>query len=312
MGNRTPERKDPLPHSTTTQRPKRPPAHRSSAQPQRAAHTQQTARGGSSAAASRQGKRRRTLIGLLILLLSAALLGLIAWLVVRAQSAALAPKPEAAQVQPAPPAAAAENTTPAITIPAAVGEWDVAGIPPLYNKDNPIADDARAALTLVDAGGGQQLETTAAAAFLAMQQAAAADGVTLTPISGFRTFERQQSNYNSSVQSHMAAGATEEEATRLTGQYYALPGTSEHEMGLAMDIGVVNDSFADTPAYAWLQEHCVEYGFIYRYPQGYEETTGINWEPWHYRFIGQNHAREYTSLGMATLEDYVARLQTAT
>ncbi len=202
------------------------------------------------------------------------------------------------------------SSTPAIVIPPVTGEFDVAGIPPLYNRFNPIPEEATASLVLAPAGS-LQMETTAAAAFNEMQAAAAADGITLYPVSGYRTNGEQSTNYNNSIQRYLSAGHSQEEATRLTEQYYAIPGTSEHEAGLAIDIGQIDDSFAQTDAYAWLQENCTQYGFIYRYEADTVDITHINWEPWHYRFIGVNHALEYERLGMHTLEEYVAYLESA-
>ncbi len=202
------------------------------------------------------------------------------------------------------------SSAPAIVIPPATGDFDVEGIPPLYNRFNFIPADVTASLTLAPAGS-LQMETTAAAAFNNMQAAAAEDGITLYPVSGYRTNAQQSTNYNNSIQRYLSSGYSQEEAVRLTEQYYAIPGTSEHEAGLAMDIGQIDDSFANTDAYAWLVENCTQYGFIYRYRQDTTEITHINWEPWHYRFIGINHALEYDRLGMSTLEEYVAYLERA-
>ncbi len=199
-------------------------------------------------------------------------------------------------------------SVPAVIIPPVTGEMDVEGIPPLYNRFNAIPQEALDALVLAPAGH-LQMEEQAAAAFNAMYEAAAADGITLTPVSGYRNNNTQTTNYNNSIQRYLSSGYSEEEAIRLTEQYYAIPGTSEHEAGLAMDIGHIDDSFANTPAYNWLQENCTQYGFIYRYPQDAVDVTHINWEPWHYRFIGANHALEYERLGMNSLEEYVLYLE---
>lgn len=186
--------------------------------------------------------------------------------------------------------------------PAATGPYDVEGLPPLYNYQNPIPEGT--APDLVDVGYGQQMDRAAAAAFLAMQEAAAAEGIELTPVSGFRSHETQTNNYNASIQRYLAQGIDEAEATRLTERYYAIPGTSEHEAGLAMDINLVEDSFADTPAFAWLQQHANEYGFLFRYRAEAEEITHIAYEPWHYRYVGANHAAEIEKRGI-TLEEYM-------
>lgn len=84
------------------------------------------------------------------------------------------------------------------------------------------------------------------------------------------------------------------------------PGCSEHETGLAFDVTVRRDSggFEDTPHCQWLLAHCHEYGFIQRYPEGKESITGISYEPWHYRYVGERAARSIHLSGK-TLEEYL-------
>ncbi len=88
-----------------------------------------------------------------------------------------------------------------------------------------------------------------------------------------------------------------------------MPGASEHQAGLSVDIvtlrhQVLNDAFADTKAGKWLAEHAHEYGFILRYPKDKEEITGINYEPWHFRYVGKEAAEQIYELGCC-LEEYV-------
>lgn len=90
----------------------------------------------------------------------------------------------------------------------------------------------------------------------------------------------------------------------------AVPGTSEHECGLCADIvdasyQVLDDGQAETPAQKWLMEHCQDYGFILRYPKEKTGITGISWEPWHYRYVGKEHAKVIMKNGL-TLEEYVS------
>lgn len=193
--------------------------------------------------------------------------------------------------------------------------YDEPELPPLFNHigNNPIPSDY--VLDLVDVGGGQTMQRRSAEAYMAMASAAAADGVTFTAISGYRTNQRQTNNYNNSVNNYMAQGMSREDAERATLRYYAYPGTSEHEAGLAMDIGDasvpganIQDSFGETPAFEWLQEHAVEYGFIFRYKLEYEPITGIAYEPWHYRYVGANHAEEIVKQGV-TLEEYLENIE---
>ena len=82
------------------------------------------------------------------------------------------------------------------------------------------------------------------------------------------------------------------------------PGCSEHETGLAFDVTARSDGdFEATPQFAWLREHCWDYGFILRYPQGKEQITGIPYEPWHYRYVGEEAAKLIRDRGW-TLEEY--------
>lgn len=96
-------------------------------------------------------------------------------------------------------------------------------------------------------------------------------------------------------------GETDEEARRLTDEVVAKPGTSEHHTGLAVDIAGGWEMFD------WLEEHCAEYGFILRFPEGKEDITGITYEPWHFRYVGVEMARELQALDMC-LEEYVVYL----
>ena len=90
---------------------------------------------------------------------------------------------------------------------------------------------------------------------------------------------------------------------RLEEAYVAIPGTSEHELGLAVDI---NEAGGADPwgLYNWLAAHAHEYGFILRYPQGKESITGIDYEPWHFRYVGKEAAAEIYSR-QVTLEEYL-------
>ncbi len=100
-----------------------------------------------------------------------------------------------------------------------------------------------------------------------------------------------------------------EEAYALASQVVAIPGTSEHELGLALDIVDANfihlsTAQENTQTQKWLMEHCWEYGFILRFPNGTTEYTGIIYEPWHYRYVGTELAQELRELNMC-LEEYL-------
>jgi LAS superfamily LD-carboxypeptidase LdcB len=131
-------------------------------------------------------------------------------------------------------------------------------------------------------------------------------------VSAYRTHEFQTKNYRNQVEKWLKKGYSQEEAERLAAQAVAVPGTSEHQLGLSVDIVDVNFPYlesgqADMPAQKWLMEHCWEYGFVLRYPKGKTDVTGIIYEPWHYRYVGKELAKELTELGL-TLEEYLEAL----
>ena len=117
----------------------------------------------------------------------------------------------------------------------------------------------------------------------------------------------------------MQQGMTREEAEEKTREYYTEPGHSEHHSGLALDIlteeyqrdvYTLDDRFAQTDGYAWLVEHCTDYGFILRYPEDKTQITQINYEPWHYRYVGKEHAAYMKEHGLC-LEEYINLLREA-
>ena len=148
--------------------------------------------------------------------------------------------------------------------------------------------------------GTGALRPEAARAFRSMADAAQMDGMTLKSVSSYRSYERQETLY---------ANYQKRYQQTETDTFSARPGHSEHQTGLALDINTASSRahFETTPAFAWLKEHCAEYGFILRYDQGKEEITGYRFEPWHYRYVGQEAAQACMSRGMA-YEEYVARL----
>ena len=127
--------------------------------------------------------------------------------------------------------------------------------------------------------------------------------------SGYRTMDDQIRIYNREIEDRMAQGLSREEAEKSAATAVAVPGTSEHQLGLAVDIVDTGswslDEFqADLPAQKWLIANSWEYGFILRYPEGKTDVTGIIYEPWHYRYVGRELAKELHDLGL-TLEEYL-------
>jgi D-alanyl-D-alanine carboxypeptidase len=134
-------------------------------------------------------------------------------------------------------------------------------------------------------------------------------------VSAYRSHEQQTRNYNNRVQQYVGQGYSLEEARQQTGMVIAVPGTSEHELGLAVDIidtrlWALEREQADLPAQQWLMENSWKYGFILRYPNNKTDITGIIYEPWHYRYVGRELAAELHELGL-TLEEYILSLTDA-
>ncbi len=138
-----------------------------------------------------------------------------------------------------------------------------------------------------------------------MYKAAKEDGITLTPYSGYRSYARQERNYKNLTEDYMSRyGISREEAAEKAATVILPPGTSEHNLGLAMDICNTLDSFAETKEYKWLTENAHKYGFILRYTEENTDITGIVDEPWHWRFVGVEYAQDIRNSGLC-LEEYL-------
>ena len=109
------------------------------------------------------------------------------------------------------------------------------------------------------------------------------------------SYAYQASLYNSYVA---------QDGQELADTYSARPGHSEHQSGLAFDIGALDNGYGNTPGGRWLNAHCADYGFILRYPAGKESITGYQYEPWHVRYVGKEIASRIMSQGI-TLEEYL-------
>lgn len=134
----------------------------------------------------------------------------------------------------------------------------------------------------------------AADALSEMQSAAAAEGISLFVVSGYRSYYSQQAVY---------AGWVNQDGAEKADTYSSRPGHSDHQTGYTFDLNSLSQSFAYTNEGIWLAEHCADFGFIIRYPEGKEMYTGYMYEPWHVRYIGKEKARIITESGLS-LEEY--------
>lgn len=194
-------------------------------------------------------------------------------------------------------------------------ETNVLGNPDLIlvNKTHPVEEDYRPddMVTIerhVEGVGNadtHQMRKVAADALNEMFDAAESEGIFLKLRTGFRSYNYQKNLFESYVKNH-----GEEEANRFS----ARPGQSEHQSGLACDVGgksqgyALSYEFGNTEEGKWLRAHCAEYGFILRYLEEKEDITGYVFEPWHIRYVGAEHAQKMMDENM-TLEEYLGALR---
>ena len=184
------------------------------------------------------------------------------------------------------------------------GDWMLL----LVNTENPMPDGYTPALKALE--NGLKFDERAIDQLNAMLSEAKNQGLSPVVCSAYRTVEYQRTLFNNNVSKLVASGLSKAQAEKETARGIAYPGTSEHGIGLAADI-VSNDyqqlteKQADTPEVTWLLEHCSDYGFILRYPKDKEDITGIKYEPWHFRYVGVQAAREIMENGLC-LEEYLA------
>jgi len=142
----------------------------------------------------------------------------------------------------------------------------------------------------------------------AMRKAAEADGTRIRIRDGHRSYAEQEQVYDSITAGYVEQGNTRAVAVERAGMVAALPGYSEHHTGLAIDFSGGADADAQAAMWEWLGVHAYKYGFILRYPEGREDITGYSYEPWHYRYVGREHARAMFERGL-TLEEYLETLE---
>lgn len=125
--------------------------------------------------------------------------------------------------------------------------------------------------------------------------------------SAYRKPEDQQILFEEQVQAYMYQGYSEKTARELTEKIINKPWHSEHNLGLAVDFNYVNREFENTAAFQWLQENAQNYGFVLRYAEEKENITKVSYEPWHWRYVGEEHAKKMKSQNLC-LEEYIEQL----
>ena len=192
-------------------------------------------------------------------------------------------------------------------------EWNLR----LVNAKNPLPNGFTVETAKIEASYardvGMLYDAKAVSYLNQMCAAAEKDGINLLVISSHRTNARQTVLYNNQVNKQKAnhPEMSDAEVKKLAATISAYPGTSEHEVGLAVDFNSVEQSFENTAEFQWLKTHAAEYGFILRYTKEKQDITGVIYEPWHYRYVGQKHAKKINELGYC-LEEYIDYLKNYT
>jgi len=193
------------------------------------------------------------------------------------------------------------NVTPAIAANAVPGNYLLC-VSRSYSL--PAGYSANVTTATCAPGSSIRMEATAATQYRKMYDEALKDGATLTPHSGYRATSHQKNNFDNKIASYVNRGYSRAQAINLASQWILPPGCSEHEAGLAMDIVCADNWFKGTKEFRWLMEHGWEYGFILRYPEDKTEITQIHYEPWHWRYVGVDAAKEIMARKIC-LEEYL-------
>lgn len=190
---------------------------------------------------------------------------------------------------------------------AKIEDWNLL----LVNPWQALPEDFK--LNLVTVNNDQQIDTRIMEDWDSWYNAALDAGHRLFFASGYRSVDRQRTNFNNTYEGYLNEGYSEDEAFGKTKEYLTEPGHSEHHTGLALDLideEWVNAGRRLEPDYdtqasqQWLVSTMSDYGFILRYPKGKEDITGIQYESWHFRYVGQDHARFMKEHNLV-LEEYI-------
>ena len=176
----------------------------------------------------------------------------------------------------------------------------------LVNRNSYIPDDYKVELT--ELSNGKKVDSRIYPELQEMFNDARAQGYGLFVREGYRTQEEQQQLLDEKIEAYENEGKSKSEAKKLAEQWVAIPGSSEHQLGFAVDINADTTKSSSDDVYSWLAENAHKYGFIKRYPSDKTDITGVINEPWHYRYVGKEAALEIYSQGMC-LEEYIDTLE---
>ncbi len=172
----------------------------------------------------------------------------------------------------------------------------------LVNADNPVPRGWSSEFTQLS--NGEKVDSRIYPDLQQMFDDMRAEGIYPFVRAGYRSHEEQERVLDDRIAAYQSEGYSKSRARSLALETVAEPGTSEHELGLAVDINAEEDRSTGDEVYDWLAENAYKYGFILRYPADKVDITGIDYEPWHYRYVGKDAAKEiYES--KECLEEYL-------
>jgi D-alanyl-D-alanine carboxypeptidase len=189
------------------------------------------------------------------------------------------------------------------TKPSKKSDWKLI----LVNYQNKINSDTK--IDVVQLKNGQAIDKRCYEELQQMMDDCRDEGLDPIICSSYRSHRKQKILYEQKIYDLLNEGYSQTKAKNEAATVVAIPGTSEHEIGLAVDI--VDDNYQmleneqeNTPVQKWLKKNCWKYGFILRYPENKKKITGVIYEPWHYRYVGKTAAKEIMSKGIC-LEEYL-------
>ncbi len=172
----------------------------------------------------------------------------------------------------------------------------------LVNKEYLVPEDYE--VELLTLSNGERIDKRIYPPLQKMFDDMRAKGIYPTVVSGYRSYEEQREILEEKYLAYRAEGYSKARAKELATEWVALPGTSEHQLGIAVDINPDYSVSDGEGVYEWLRDNAHRYGFIKRYPEDKKEITGIINEPWHYRYVGDKAAKEIYEQGLC-LEEYL-------
>ena len=172
----------------------------------------------------------------------------------------------------------------------------------LVNKDNKLPDDYKVGLTTIES---LQVAKVLLDDLNEMRKAAEKENIFLYIRSAYRTPEEQEKVFSNTFSGYVNQGNSKSVAMERAEQVAARPGYSEHQTGLAIDFSLGTNAEKQVEMWEWLSKNSYKYGFILRYPEGKEHITGYAFEPWHYRYVGREHAQSIYDKGLL-FEEYIA------